>query len=190
MKNFRIRRFYGPCFPAFGLCGELLGISPYSVQMRETADQKNYEHGNFLHRENSFTVLFNVYMTMLLILLNLAALYGHHYGKKGSETSKQYSFLFSNMFKNILYSEIFLLAWWHQKLCHFSTSNFNGKSWRRRRRRMTEIAYLKNKKMANNYFFVINSVYSTFTLRIASSKWNPNLQILWQKSSYLPPTLS
>ena len=58
VKSFRIRRFYGPCFPAFGLCGELLGISPYSVQMRETADQKNYEYGNFLRRENSFTVLF------------------------------------------------------------------------------------------------------------------------------------
>ena len=79
MKSFRSRSFYGPCFPAFALYGELLRISPYSVQMRETTDQQNYEYGNFLRRENSFTVLFTyIYMTMLLILLNLAPLYGHH----------------------------------------------------------------------------------------------------------------
>ena len=28
--------------------GEILRISPYSVQMRENADQKNYEYGHFL----------------------------------------------------------------------------------------------------------------------------------------------
>ena len=29
--------------------GEILQISPYSVRMRETTDQKNFEHGHFSH---------------------------------------------------------------------------------------------------------------------------------------------
>ena len=78
VKSFRIRRFYGPCFPAFGLCGELLGISPYSVQMRETATRKTTNTGTFYAVRTLLQFYLHVYMTMLLILLNLAALYGHH----------------------------------------------------------------------------------------------------------------
>ena len=53
MKSVRIRSYSGPHFPAFGLNTERYGVSlriqsPYSVQMREYADQNNSEYGHFL----------------------------------------------------------------------------------------------------------------------------------------------
>ena len=39
--------YSGPYFPGFGLNTEILHISPYSVQMRETEDQNNSEYGHF-----------------------------------------------------------------------------------------------------------------------------------------------
>ena len=39
--------YSGPYFPGFGLNTEILHISPYSVQMRETVDQNNSEYGHF-----------------------------------------------------------------------------------------------------------------------------------------------
>ena len=45
MRSVRIRSFSGPYFAAFGLNTE--SISPYSVGMRENADQKNPEYGYF-----------------------------------------------------------------------------------------------------------------------------------------------
>ena len=41
MKSVRIQSYYGPHFPAFGLDTEY--ICPYSVRMRENADQNNSE---------------------------------------------------------------------------------------------------------------------------------------------------
>ena len=46
IKSVRIRSYSGPHFPAFGLNTEFC-ISPYSVQMRENADQNNSEYGHF-----------------------------------------------------------------------------------------------------------------------------------------------
>ena len=44
VKNLRIRSYSGQHFPAFGL--------PYSVRMRENADQNNCEYGHFLRSES------------------------------------------------------------------------------------------------------------------------------------------
>ena len=44
MKSVRIQSFFGPHFPAFGLNTD---ISPYSIQMRENTDQKNFDYGHF-----------------------------------------------------------------------------------------------------------------------------------------------
>ena len=46
IKSVRIRSYSGPHFPAFGLNTEFC-ISPYSVQMRENADQNNSEYRHF-----------------------------------------------------------------------------------------------------------------------------------------------
>ena len=48
VKSVRSRSFSSLYFPAFGLYTERLRISPYSVQMRENADQKNSEYGQFM----------------------------------------------------------------------------------------------------------------------------------------------
>ena len=48
LKSVRIRSHSGPHFPVFGLNRERDRISPYSVRMRENADQNNSEHGHFL----------------------------------------------------------------------------------------------------------------------------------------------
>ena len=47
VKNVRIRSYSGRHFPAFGL-REILFIFPYSVQMRENADQNNSEYEHLL----------------------------------------------------------------------------------------------------------------------------------------------
>ena len=44
MKRVCIPSYSGPHFPAFGLNTE----TPYSVQMRENADQNNFDYGHFL----------------------------------------------------------------------------------------------------------------------------------------------
>ena len=44
VKSVRIRSYSGPHF--------LLRISPYSVQIRENADQNNSEYGHFLRSES------------------------------------------------------------------------------------------------------------------------------------------
>ena len=49
MKSVRIRSYFGPHFPVFGLNR---GISPYSVRMKENADQNNSEYGHFLGSVN------------------------------------------------------------------------------------------------------------------------------------------
>ena len=49
MKSVRIRSYFGPHFPVFGLNR---GISPYSVRMKENADQNNSEYGHFLRSVN------------------------------------------------------------------------------------------------------------------------------------------
>ena len=46
VKCVRIRSYSGPHFPAFGL-----NISPYSVRMRENADQNNSAYGHFSRTE-------------------------------------------------------------------------------------------------------------------------------------------
>ena len=46
VKSVRIGSYSGPYFPAFGLNTER--YSPYSVRMRENADQNNSEYGHFL----------------------------------------------------------------------------------------------------------------------------------------------
>ena len=53
VKSARIQSCSGPPFPAFGLNTERYGvsISPYSVRMRENADQKNSEYGQFSRSE-------------------------------------------------------------------------------------------------------------------------------------------
>ena len=48
VKSVRIRNYSGPYFPTIVLN---LGISPYSVRMRENKDQNNSEHGRFLRSE-------------------------------------------------------------------------------------------------------------------------------------------
>ena len=47
MKSVRIRSYSGRHFPAFGLNGELQAISPYSVGMRENADQNTPNKSTF-----------------------------------------------------------------------------------------------------------------------------------------------
>ena len=44
VKSVRILRFIGPYFPEYG---EIFRISPYSVRMRENADQENSEYEHF-----------------------------------------------------------------------------------------------------------------------------------------------
>ena len=46
-------------------CGEILRISPYSVRMRENADQNNSEYGHFLRSESAcnISVMFIYLMT-------------------------------------------------------------------------------------------------------------------------------
>ena len=44
----RIQSYSGPHFPAFGLNT----VSPYSVRMRENADQNYSEYGHFLCSDN------------------------------------------------------------------------------------------------------------------------------------------
>ena len=47
MKSICIKSFSGLYFHAFRLNTEIFRISPYSVRMRENADQKNSEYGRF-----------------------------------------------------------------------------------------------------------------------------------------------
>ena len=48
MESVQIRSFFWPVFSSISTgCGELLGKSPYSVQTRESADQKISEFGHF-----------------------------------------------------------------------------------------------------------------------------------------------
>ena len=47
IKSVRIRSYSGPHFPAFELNTERLRISPYSVRMRENADQTNSKYRHF-----------------------------------------------------------------------------------------------------------------------------------------------
>ena len=71
MKNVRIQSYSGLHLLAFALSrirteyGEILRISPYSVQMRENTDQNNSEYGQFLrsgylsnHFKKSFFKIF------------------------------------------------------------------------------------------------------------------------------------
>ena len=51
VKSVRIRDYSGSHFPAFGLNTERY-IFPYSVRMRENADQNNPEYGDFLRSAN------------------------------------------------------------------------------------------------------------------------------------------
>ena len=44
MKSVRIRSFFGAHFPTFWLN---TNISPYSIQMRENTEQKNFDYGHF-----------------------------------------------------------------------------------------------------------------------------------------------
>ena len=53
VKSVRIRSFSGPYFPAFGLNGEILRISPCSAQMRESADQKKTPYLDTFHAVES-----------------------------------------------------------------------------------------------------------------------------------------
>ena len=46
VKGVRLRSYSGPHFPAFGLNMERYSISPYSVRMRENADQNHSEYGH------------------------------------------------------------------------------------------------------------------------------------------------
>ena len=48
-----IRSYSGSHFPAFRLNTERRSIFPYSVRMRENADQNNSEYGHFFRSEKS-----------------------------------------------------------------------------------------------------------------------------------------
>ena len=48
VKSVRMRSYFGPHFPAFGLNKKIRSISPYSVRMRKNAYQNNSEYGHFL----------------------------------------------------------------------------------------------------------------------------------------------
>ena len=51
VKNVHIRSYSGPHFPVFRLNTERYGVSPYSVRMRENANQNKYECGHFLRSD-------------------------------------------------------------------------------------------------------------------------------------------
>ena len=51
VKNVHIRNYSGLHFPAFRLNTERYGVSPYSVRMRENANQNKYEYGHFLRSD-------------------------------------------------------------------------------------------------------------------------------------------
>ena len=49
-------------------CGEILRISPYSVRMRENADQNNSEYGHFSHKVVDMYILRYAYTIDTCIL--------------------------------------------------------------------------------------------------------------------------
>ena len=58
VKGFRIRSYSGPHFPAFG---PEYGEIPYSVRMRENANQKNCKIDHFWHIENLQPIFCSVF---------------------------------------------------------------------------------------------------------------------------------
>ena len=58
VKCVRIRSYFGPPFPAFGLNTERYGVSlpPYAVQMRKNTDQKT-PNTDFFHAVYDDTIL-------------------------------------------------------------------------------------------------------------------------------------
>ena len=70
MKSVRIRSFSGPYFPAFRLnTKKIHSISPYSVQMWENTDQKNYEYGHFSRKMTILTLLW--LLRLVTFVLNM-----------------------------------------------------------------------------------------------------------------------
>ena len=53
--------FWSAFFLIWTEYGEILRISPYSVRMRENADQNNSEYGRFLRSESSKIILAEMY---------------------------------------------------------------------------------------------------------------------------------
>ena len=52
MNSVHIQSYSGPHFSRIRTeCGEIRSISPYSVRMRENADQNNSEYSHFLRSE-------------------------------------------------------------------------------------------------------------------------------------------
>ena len=65
VKSVRIRSFSGPFFSLIRTeYGEILRICPYSVQLQENTDQKNYEYGHFSYREGKPNVC--LYLNVVL----------------------------------------------------------------------------------------------------------------------------
>ena len=48
--------------------GEILRICPYSVWMRENADQNNSEYRQFLRNDEDFFILFQTFLNIMLKL--------------------------------------------------------------------------------------------------------------------------
>ena len=68
VKSVRIRSYFGPHFTVFGLNRE----SPYSVRIRENADQNNSEYRHF---SRSVVCLFFLICSLTVLLLKIVSLF-------------------------------------------------------------------------------------------------------------------
>ena len=70
MENARIRSFSGPCFSRIRTeYGEILRISPYSIRMRENADQKNSKYGQLSRSDKD--ILFRLTMSIRVLTIHI-----------------------------------------------------------------------------------------------------------------------
>ena len=82
LKSVRIRSKSGPHFPAFGL-----SISPYSVRMRENADQNNPEYRHFSSSAGCYQgyfksetqILDKIMISNLWLQVNVSHLHDHKF---------------------------------------------------------------------------------------------------------------
>ena len=70
VKRVRTRSYSGTYFfGTYFFDREILCISPYSVRMRENADQNNSEYGHFLHSDIYIYIYIYIYIEILILFI-------------------------------------------------------------------------------------------------------------------------
>ena len=68
VKNVRMRSYSCPYFPALDEYGEICNISPYSVRIRENAEQNNSEYGHFSRNPGNQDIVRGLFIFFLVLL--------------------------------------------------------------------------------------------------------------------------